>query len=158
TMLIAMMSHPDFDGFDLSHLSQALSGGSPIPPELVHRVEKRFDVQFTSVYGQTELSPVVTQTSPDDSPDDKANTAGRPLPQLELANPAVVAPEPVPVGERGQFGARGSQAMLGYFGMPDRTAETIDPDGWVHTGDLGTLDDRGYLKVTGRLKDMIIRG
>jgi fatty-acyl-CoA synthase len=158
TMLIAMLSHPEFGQADLSHLSGVLSGGSPIPPELVHRVEQRFGVQFTAVYGQTELSPVVTQTSPDDSPDDKAGTAGRPLPQLEVAVRDPATGDIVAVGQPGEICARGYQTMLGYFDMPERTAETIDPDGWLHTGDLGILDDRGYLTVTGRLKDMIIRG
>jgi fatty-acyl-CoA synthase len=158
TMLIAMLAHPGFDQFDLSHLSGVLSGGSPVPPELAHRAEQRFSVRFTTVYGQTELSPVVTQTSPDDSPEDKATTAGRPLPQVEVAIRDPVTRETVPTGQPGEICARGYQAMLGYFDMPERTAETIDPDGWVHTGDLGILDDRGYLQVTGRLKDMIIRG
>lgn len=158
TMLIAMMAHPAFDEFDLSSTSGILSGGSPIPPELVHRAEERFGARFTAVYGQTELSPVVTQTGPDDTPEDKAGTAGRPLPQVEVAVHDPVTGDTVPLGETGEICARGYQAMLGYFDMPDRTAETIDADGWVHTGDLGTLDDRGYLRVTGRLKDMIIRG
>jgi acyl-CoA synthetase (AMP-forming)/AMP-acid ligase II len=158
TMLIAMLAHPGFDQFDLSRLSGVLSGGSPVPPELAHRVEQRFGVQFTSVYGQTELSPVVTQTSPDDSPEDKATTAGRPLPQVEVAVRDPATRETVPTGQPGEICARGYQAMLGYFDMPGRTAETIEPDGWLHTGDLGILDDRGYLRVTGRIKDMIIRG
>ena len=158
TMLIAMLAHPGFDQFDLSHLSRVLSGGSPVPPELVHRAEQRFGAQFTTVYGQTELSPVVTQTRPGDSPDDKATTAGRPLPQVEVAIRDPVTGDTVPFGQPGESCARGYQAMLGYFDMPDRTAETVDRDGWVHTGDLGILDDRGYLQVTGRLKDMIIRG
>jgi fatty-acyl-CoA synthase len=158
TMLIAMLSHPEFDRFDLSRLSRVLSGGSPVPPELVRRVEERFGVQFTTVYGQTELSPVVTQTSLSDTPEDKAHTTGRPLPQVEVAVRDPVTGETVPVGQPGEICARGYQAMLGYFEMPERTAETIDPDGWLHTGDLGILDDRGYLQVTGRLKDMIIRG
>jgi fatty-acyl-CoA synthase len=158
TMLLAMLAHPGFDQFDLSRLSGVLSGGSPVPPELAHRVEQRFGVRFTTVYGQTELSPVVTQTSPDDSPEDKATTAGRPLPQVEVVIRDPVTGETVPTGRPGEICARGYQAMLGYFDMPERTAETIDPDGWVHTGDLGMLDDRGYLQVTGRIKDMIIRG
>ncbi|MEV4319739.1 AMP-binding protein [Actinocrispum sp. NPDC049592] len=158
TMLIAMLAHPEFDSFDLSSVSRILSGGSPIPPELVRRVEDRFGAKFTAVYGQTELSPVVTQTLPDDSPDDKANTAGRTLPQLELAILDPVTQETVGFGETGEICARGYSAMLGYFDMPERTAETIDAKGWLHTGDLGVLDERGYLKVTGRLKDMIIRG
>jgi fatty-acyl-CoA synthase len=158
TMLIAMLSHPEFARFDLSRLSGVLSGGSPVPPELVHRVEHRFGVRFTSVYGQTELSPVVTQTSPDDSPEDKAATAGRPLPQLEVTVRDPVTRDTVPVGQPGEICVRGYQTMLGYFDMPERTAETIDPDGWLRTGDLGILDNRGYLQVTGRIKDMIIRG
>jgi acyl-CoA synthetase (AMP-forming)/AMP-acid ligase II len=158
TMLIAMLGHPDFDRYDLSQLSGVLSGGSPVPPELVRRVEGRFGVRFTSVYGQTELSPVVTQTSPDDSPDDKATTAGRPLPRLEVAVRDPLTGDTVPIGRPGEICARGYQTMLGYFDMPERTAETLDHDGWLHTGDLGILDARGYLTITGRLKDMIIRG
>jgi acyl-CoA synthetase (AMP-forming)/AMP-acid ligase II len=158
TMLIAMLGHPDFERFDLSRLSAVLSGGSPVPPELVRRVEDRFGVRFTAVYGQTELSPVVTQTSPDDAPEDKAFTAGRPLPQVEVAVCDPLTTATVPLGETGEICARGYQAMLGYFDMPGRTAETIDEDGWLHTGDLGVLDGRGFLRVTGRLKDMIIRG
>jgi fatty-acyl-CoA synthase len=158
TMLIAMLAHPEFDQFDLARLSGVLSGGSPVPPELARQVEQRFGVRFTTVYGQTELSPVVTQTSPDDLPEDKAATAGRPLPQVEVAVRDPVTGQTVAAGQPGEICARGYQAMLGYFEMPGRTAETIDPDGWVHTGDLGVLDDRGYLQVTGRLKDMIIRG
>jgi len=158
TMLIAMLAHPGFDRFDLSRLSLVLSGGSPVPPELVHRVEDRFGARFTAVYGQTELSPVVTQTSPDDSPQDKATTAGRPLPQLEMAIRSPADGRIVSTGQQGEICVRGYQTMLGYFGMPERTAETLDEQGWLHTGDLGVLDERGYLTVTGRLKDMIIRG
>ncbi len=158
TMLIALLNHPGFERFDLSRLSRVLSGGSPIPPELVRRVEDRFGARFTAVYGQTELSPVITQTSPDDSPEDKATTAGRPLPRVEVAIRDPRSGDIVPVGRSGEICARGYQAMLGYFESPERTAETIDQAGWVRTGDLGSLDERGYLTVTGRLKDMIIRG
>lgn len=157
-MLVAMMDHPGFDGFDLSRLSLVLTGGSPIPPELVARVEQRFGARFTAVYGQTELSPVVTQTDPEDSPADKAHTAGRPLPQLEVAVRDPVTGRTLPVGRTGEVCARGYQRMLGYYGMPERTAETVDADGWLRTGDLGSLDQRGYLTITGRLRDMIIRG
>ena len=158
TMLIAMLSHPGFDGFDLSGLSGVMSGGSPVPPELVHRVEQRFGADFTSVYGQTELSPVVTQSSPADTTEDKATTAGRPLPQLEVVIRDPLTGQTARVGETGEICARGYQQMLCYFDMPERTAETVDADGWLHTGDLGWFDERGYLRVTGRLKDMIIRG
>lgn len=155
TMLIAMLNHPEFESLDLSRLSLVLSGGSPIPPELVSQVEERFGARFGAVYGQTELSPVITQTGPADAPEDRAGTAGRPLPRLELSVRDPGSGETVPYGEVGEICARGYQAMLGYFEMPERTAETIDADGWVHTGDLGALDD-GYLSLRGRTKELII--
>ena len=158
TMLIALLDHPDRTGIDTGSLDVVMSGGSAVPPHLIERVEEAFDCGFTTVYGQTELSPVLTQTGPDDERTDRLHTAGRPLwhVEVQIADPGgdgVVAP-----GEQGEVCARGHQAMLGYFEMPERTAEAIDADGWVHTGDLGTLDERGYLRITGRLKDMIIRG
>ena len=158
TMLIAMLNHPDFTDFDTRHCEIVVSGGSSVPPELVRRVEKAFGSRFTTVYGQTELSPVVAQTSPDDAVIDKAETVGRPLWQCEVKIADVVDGKPVPVGEQGEICARGYQVMLGYFEMPEATASTIDAEGWLHTGDLGVMDSRGYIRITGRLKDMIIRG
>ena len=157
TMLIALTGHPYLAQADLSSCSIAVSGGSSVPPELVARVERLFGCRFSTVFGQTELSPVVTQTSPDDSAEDKAETAGRPLWNVDVKI-ADLTGAPVPIGEQGEICARGYQRMIEYFELPEATAETIDADGWVHTGDLGTMDARGYLKVTGRLKDMIIRG
>ena len=158
TMLIAMMEHPDFTTRDLSSLRSVLSGGSTVPAELVRRIEGTLGVRFGIVYGQTEASPVITQTRLDDTPEDKAETIGQPQPQQEvqIVDPAtddVVAP-----GEIGEIRSRGYNVMLGYFELPDATAETIDAGGWLHTGDLGTMDDRGYLRIEGRLKDMVIRG
>ncbi len=158
TMLGAMLQHPEFDRFDLGSCSVVLSGGSSVPPDLVRQVEQRLDVRLTTVFGQTELSPVVTQTCLDDDPEDRANTVGRPLPQVEVTVLDPATGQQAPVGQQGEVCARGYQAMIGYFDMPERTAETVDADGWVHTGDLGILDERGYLRITGRLKDMIIRG
>ena len=158
TMLIAMLSHPEFDRFDLGSVKRIMSGGSPVPPELVRRAEERFGALLTEVYGQTELSPVVTQTVPGEPIDVRTASSGRPLPQAEMAVLDPVTREPVRFGQPGEICARGYQVMLEYFDMPERTAETIDADGWLHTGDLGILDDRGYVQVTGRLKDMIIRG
>ena len=158
TMLVAMLSDPAFDTTDLTACSVVLSGGSSVPPELVRRVEQRFAARFSTVFGQTELSPIVTQTSPDDAAADKADTVGRPLPQVELKISDPVTGEVAEIGAQGEVCARGYQAMLGYFDMPGRTADTIDSEGWLHTRDLGTLDQRGYLRITGRLKDMIIRG
>ncbi|MBW0116652.1 AMP-binding protein [Pseudonocardia abyssalis] len=157
-MMIALLAHPDFESFDLSSLSVAISGGDAVPPELVREVEQRFGARFSTVYGQTELSPIITQTSPDDTIDDKCGTVGRPLPNVEISVVAPGTTDPVAIGEQGEICARGYQAMLGYFDMPEQTAQTIDATGWLHTGDLGVLDERGYLRVTGRIKDMIIRG
>ncbi|WP_153504060.1 AMP-binding protein [Cumulibacter manganitolerans] len=158
TMFIAMLDHPTIDRRDLSRCIVAVSGGSAVPAPVARRIEDRFGVVLSTVYGQTELSPIVTQTGPDDSVEDRIHTAGRPLWNVEvkIADPA--SGQALDVGGQGEICARGYQRMLGYYNMPERTAETIDADGWVHTGDLGTMDARGYLTVTGRLKDMIIRG
>jgi len=158
TMLIAMMEHPNFASRDLSSISTVCSGGSTVPADLVRRIEDTLGVQFSIVYGQTEASPGITLMRPDDTPDDKANTLGPAMPQTELK---VIDPdtgETVPHGVSGELCTRGYLVMLGYFEMPERTAETIDSDGWLHTGDLVSMDERGYTTITGRLKDMIIRG
>ena len=158
TMLIALMEHPDFSSRDLSSLRSVLSGGSTVPADLVRRIESTLGVKFGIVYGQTEASPVITQTRPDDTPDDKAETIGQPQPQQEVRIVDAASGEVVPVGRIGEIQARGYNVMLGYFDMPDATAETVDADGWLHTGDLATMDSRGYLRIEGRLKDMVIRG
>jgi fatty-acyl-CoA synthase len=158
TMLIALMEHPDFASRDLSTVTTVCSGGSTVPAELVRRIEHTLGVQFSIIYGQTEASPGITLMKPDDSPEDKSSTLGPVLPQTEVK---VVDPgtgEIVPYGVPGELCARGYFVMLGYFDMPDKTAETIDADGWLHTGDLVSMDERGYTTITGRLKDMIIRG
>jgi fatty-acyl-CoA synthase len=158
TMLLAMMEHPDFARRDLSSLRSVLSGGSTVPAELVRRIEAALGIRFGIVYGQTEASPVVTQTRLDDTPEDKAETIGRPSPQQEVRIADPLTGETVPPGTLGEICCRGYNVMLGYFDMPEATAETIDADGWLHTGDLGTMDERGYCRIEGRLKDMIIRG
>lgn len=158
TMLIAMMEHPDFGSRDLSSLELVCSGGSTVPADLVRRIESTLGVDLSIIYGQTESSPGITLMRRDDSDEDKANTLGPVYPQTELK---VVDPDTgktVPIGHPGELCTRGYLVMLGYFEMPERTAETIDEDGWLHTGDLVTMDSRGYTTITGRLKDMIIRG
>ena len=158
TMLIALMEHPAFGTTDLSSLKAINSGGSLVPEQLVRTLEKELGAPFTIVYGQTETSPVLNMTHPDDTIEDKALTIGPPMPCMEIR---IVDPETgatLPVGETGELVTRGYQVMHGYYLMPDRTAETIDADGWLHTGDLAAMDDRGYCTIEGRLKDMIIRG
>lgn len=157
-MYVGLLNHSRFDSYDLESVRITVSGGDTVPPELVTEVERRVGSRFSTVYGQTELSPIVTQTSPDDDIADKRGTAGSPLWNVELQIADPVSGRPVPLGETGEICARGYQSMVGYFRMLDQTSETIDDDGWVHTGDLGTLDERGYLRVTGRIKDLIIRG
>ncbi|MYF03815.1 MAG: AMP-binding protein, partial [Holophagales bacterium] len=158
TMLIAVMEHPDFASRDLSSVHTVCSGGATVPADLVRRIERTLGVQFSIIYGQTEASPGVTLMKPDDSEEDKANTLGPVLPQTEMKviDPSTGAT--LPIGEQGELCCRGYLVMLGFFEMPDKTAETIDEGGWLHTGDLVTMDDRGYTTITGRLKDMIIRG
>ena len=158
TMLIAMLQHPDMARRDLSSLRTVVSGGASVPPELVRAMESRLGANFTIVYGQTECSPVITETRPDDSPADRAETVGTPLPQtaVKIVDPRTGAV--VPPGVVGEVCARGYMVMHEYFDNPEATAAAIDREGWLHTGDLATMDERGYCRITGRLKDMVIRG
>ncbi len=158
TMLLAMLDDPGLAARDLSSLQTVMSGAAVVPAALVRRATETFGCQFTIVFGQTELHGVISQTQTGDSPEDQSQTIGRPLPQVEvkIADPATG--ETMPVGQVGEICARGYQTMLGYFGMPEETAAALDGDGWLRTGDLAAMDGRGYLTITGRLKDMIIRG
>ena len=158
TMLIAMMDHPDMATRDLTSLAHVLSGGAQVPEALVRRIEDTLGVDFTIVYGQTECSPALTNTLPSDTPGDKGTTVGPPLPHTEVRIVSPETGETVPVGERGELWARGYCTMLGYWDNPEATADTLLPDGWLRTGDLATMDERGYCRIVGRLKDMIIRG
>jgi fatty-acyl-CoA synthase len=158
TVLIALTEDPGFETRDLSSVRAALSGGALVAPNLVKRIEDRLGVRFSIIYGQTESSPVITQGRLDDSFDDRATTIGRPLPQTEVRIVDPLAGETVPCGVVGELCTRGYLVMLGYYEMPDATAAAIDEEGWLHTGDLASMDDRGYCRVEGRLKDMIIRG
>jgi len=158
TMLIAMLEHPDFERRDLSSIRVAVSGGSPVPADLVRRVEQRLGARFSVVFGTTECSPLLTQVRPDDDPDDRAGTLGRPLPQTEVRVSDPVEGNVVSVGSVGELCARGYLVMAGYHDMPEATGQAIDDEGWYHTGDLASMDERGFLRIEGRVKDMIIRG
>jgi fatty-acyl-CoA synthase len=158
TMFIAELAVPDFPGYDLSSLRTGIMAGSPCPVEVMKRVisEMHMD-EVTICYGMTETSPVSTQTRADDSLDRRVSTVGRVHPHLEVK---VVDPETdqlVPIGEPGEFCTRGYSVMRGYWNEPEKSAEVLR-DGWMHTGDLATMDDEGYLNIVGRIKDMVIRG
>jgi len=159
TMFIAELSRPDFESYDLSSLRTGIMGGSPCPVEIMKQVISRMGMkEVTICYGMTETSPVSTQTRTDDSLDRRVSTVGLVHPHLEVK---IVDPETgltVPRGEPGELCTRGYSVMLGYWNEPDKTAEAIDPARWMHTGDLGVMDSDGYLNITGRIKDMVIRG
>jgi len=158
TMLIAVLDHPDFQTRDKSSFKTVMSGAAAVAEQLVRRVTEQIGCQFSILFGQTEMHGVISQTRVNDSPEDQAATVGQPLPELEVKIVNPDTGEIVGIGEQGEICCRGYQNMLGYYEMPEATADTIDSDGWLHMGDIGTMDDRGFLRVTGRVKDMIIRG
>jgi fatty-acyl-CoA synthase len=145
-------------GRDLSSLRIALSGGATVPPELVRQVEAEFGVPFVLTFAQTESSCSITMTSASDAAADRAETLGRPLPQTEVKITDVATGATVPCGTVGEICTRGYLVMDGYLGDPEATAAAIDGEGWLHTGDLGSMDERGYCRIAGRIKEMIIRG
>ena len=147
TVFTALLAHPDLTARTVG-LSTLLGGGAPVQPELIKRMEAGFGASFINMYGQTELAPVVTMVKPDDSPEDKSATVGTPLPQIECRIVDPATGDVVPIGAQGELCVRGFSTMIGYFDLPEATASTIDADGWLHTGDLGTMDERGYVAVT----------
>ncbi|MFI6001452.1 AMP-binding protein [Streptomyces sp. NPDC051366] len=159
TMFIAELAAPGFDAYDLSSLRTGIMAGSPCPVEVMKEVIDRMGMREVSIcYGMTETSPVSTQTRADDSVERRVSTVGRVGPHLEVK---VVDPQSgrtVPRGEQGELCTRGYSVMLGYWGEPERTAEAVDAARWMHTGDLAVMDEDGYLSITGRIKDMVIRG
>ncbi|MFD8413640.1 AMP-binding protein [Streptomyces sp. NPDC059650] len=159
TMFIAELAAPGFARYDLSSLRTGIMAGSPCPVEVMKEVIDRMGMAEVSIcYGMTETSPVSTQTRADDSLERRVSTVGRVGPHLEVK---VVDPQTgrtVPRGEPGELCTRGYSVMLGYWGEPERTAEAVDAARWMHTGDLAVMDDDGYLSITGRIKDMVIRG
>jgi fatty-acyl-CoA synthase len=159
TMFIAELSVPDFADYDLSSLRTGIMAGSPCPVEVMKQVIERMSMTEVGIcYGMTETSPVSTQTRADDSLDRRVSTVGRVGPHLEVK---VIDPETgrtVPRGNPGELCTRGYSVMIGYWNQPDKTAEAVDAARWMHTGDLAVMDSDGYLAITGRIKDMVIRG
>ena len=159
TMFIAMLEHAQFNNFDFSSLRTGIMAGSPCPIEVMKKVIDKMNMrEIVIVFGQTEASPGCTMTTTSDSIDKRVNTVGRAFPGVECK---IIDPEngeELPINTPGEFCARGYNIMKGYYKMPEATAQAIDKDGWLHTGDLCTMDEDGYYKVVGRIKDMIIRG
>lgn len=159
TMFIAMLEHRDFEKYDYSTLRTGIMAGSPCPRKTMKDVIEKMNMsEITIAFGQTEASPVCTQTRVTDDIDLRVETVGRPLPFIECK---IVDPETgveLPPNTPGEFCARGYNIMKGYYNMPEATAKAIDQDGWLHSGDMCTVDENGYYRVTGRIKDMIIRG
>ncbi len=159
TMFIAQLEHPDFDQFDFSHLRTGIMAGAPCPIEVMNKVRSKMGIEdITICYGLTEASPVTNQTKVDDPVELRVETVGIPLQHTEIK---IIDPETqkVVLNERpGEICIRGFQVMKQYHNKPEETKKTIDSNGWLHTGDIGSMDENGYCRITGRLKDMIIRG
>ncbi|NLJ41223.1 MAG: AMP-binding protein [Clostridiales bacterium] len=159
TMFIALLEHKDFAKTDFSHMRTGIMAGSPCPIKVMQEVVDKMNMtEITIVYGQTEASPGCTQSRIDDSVDLRVSTVGRALPGIECKIVDPKTGEDLPDNVDGEFVARGYNLMKGYYKMPEATAAAIDQDGWLHTGDLARRDENGYYKITGRIKDMIIRG
>jgi fatty-acyl-CoA synthase len=160
TMLIAMLNHPRFIAgeFDLSSLREIITGATPVPVALMEDVKAKMGADCTIVYGLTESTGTVTETIQADTFELKSSTTGIPHPHMEIKIADPATGEPVALGEQGELMTRGFLVMKGYYNMPDKTAETIDQEGWLRTGDLATMNGQGYVNIVGRVKDMIIRG
>ncbi|WP_298438613.1 AMP-binding protein [Geobacter sp.] len=159
TMFIAELEHPDFPKFDLTSLRSGIMAGSPCPIEVMKRVIRDMHAsEITIAYGQTESSPVITQTRTDDPIELRVATVGRAHPEVEVKIVDIETGATLPPGKQGELCTRGYLVMKGYYKMPEETARAIDAEGWLHTGDLAVMDENGYCKITGRIKNMIIRG
>jgi fatty-acyl-CoA synthase len=159
TMFIAELEHPEFATFDLSSLRTGIMAGSNCPIEVMKKVISQMNAsEITIAYGQTESSPVITQTRTDDAIELRVATVGRALPEVEVKIVDIETGETLPPGKQGELCTRGYLVMKGYYKMPEETARAIDAEKWLHTGDLAIMDENGYCKITGRIKNMIIRG
>ncbi|WP_434388142.1 AMP-binding protein [Melittangium boletus] len=159
TMFIAELEHPRLGEFDFSSLRTGIMAGSPCPIEVMKQVQSRLNMrEVTICYGMTETSPVSTQSALDDPLDKRVSTVGRVHPHVEVKIIDPASGAVVPRGTPGELCTRGYSVMLGYWNNPEATRQALDAAGWMHTGDLATLDEDGYVKIVGRIKDMIIRG
>ncbi len=158
-MFIAELGHERFGEFDLSSLRTGIMAGSPCPIEVMKRVNCDMGIDELGIaFGMTETSPVTTQVRRDDTLEYLCGTVGQVVPHVEVKIIDPATERTVPRGEPGEFLARGYVVMRGYWNDPERTDEAIDAGRWMHTGDLATMDERGYIRIVGRIKDMVIRG
>jgi fatty-acyl-CoA synthase len=159
TMFIGIQNHPDFSSYDLTSLRTGLMAGSPCPVEVMKRcVSDMHMAEVGIAYGMTETSPVSTQTRVDDDLERRTSTIGRVHPHVEIKVVDPVTGDVLPRGETGELCTRGYSVMVGYWDQPEKTAEAIDEDGWMHTGDLAVMREDGYANIVGRIKDLVIRG
>lgn len=158
TMVEALLNHPDRAQYNLATLRTLAAGAAKVEASTVRRARSEMGCDIAILFGQTEMHGVISAVHPDDRLEDKTDSLGQPMPQIEMKVADPVTGEVLPIGTVGEICIRGYQAMLGYYNQPEETAKAIRQDGWVHSGDLGTMDDRGFLKISGRLKEMIIRG
>jgi fatty-acyl-CoA synthase len=158
TMILALLGHPDLSKRDVSSFNSILSGAATVPAALVERSKKAFGCQFCIMYGMTESNGPYIETLPTDSAELQSETIGIPTDHAEVRVVDIETLKTAPVNTVGEFWVRGYFIMTGYYGQAEASAATITPDGWLRTGDLGTMDENGYFRITGRLKEMIIRG
>jgi fatty-acyl-CoA synthase len=159
TMFIAQLQDPSLSGRKLASLRTGVMAGAPCPIEVMRQVgDKLGATELTIAYGQTEASPVITQTRTDDPIELRVETVGRPIPGFEVKVVDPATGQSLPDNQQGELCARGHGVMIGYYNNPEATAAAIDSEGWLHTGDLAVRLPNGYYKITGRLKDMVIRG
>jgi len=158
TMIESVLACPQRRDHDLSRLRHLVSGAAMVEADLILRTRAELGCSLCNIYGQTEMQGVICAVDPDDLIEDQAQTIGRPMPHVEVKIGDPDSGAVLPIGAAGEIYIRGYQTMLGYFNMPEATAKTIEADGWLHSGDLGSMDERGFLKITGRIRDLIKRG
>jgi fatty-acyl-CoA synthase len=158
TMIESVLACENRKHYDLTTLTNIVSGAAMVAASLIERARAELGSAICNIYGQTEMQGVISALHGDDSRKDQAETIGQPMPQVEVKIGDPQSGRVLPLGTEGEIYARGYQTMIGYFNMPEQTAKTLEADGWLHSGDLGTMDERGFLKITGRIKDLIKRG
>jgi fatty-acyl-CoA synthase len=158
TMIEAILACEKTANYDLTSLTHIVSGAAMVEASLIERTRSELGSSICNIYGQTEMQGVISAVHGDDSPEDQAQTIGQPMPRVEVKIGDPQSGRVLPLGTPGEIYVRGYQTMIGYINMPAETAKTIEPDGWLHSGDLGTMDERGFLQITGRIKDLIKRG